>query len=626
MTQKTRNFVLALSWQQDQTYQTKVLDSPSGEAEGTMTLPFNRNQFLRWAEEHGDLPKHSQGGPIPIEAPLNGLDQYGVGMLLYRALFQGAVKQVFESARVTCQENEWDLRIVLRFNPRSEHHLAAAELPWELMCDPDSREYLCLLPDISLVRYLEHPHKVQRPPMPAPLRILAVIPNPKGDADFQVKRFDATTVSENLKRALRKSAFNLHVLAKPTLDALFRHLVDHHYDVLHFVGHGGFIGGKGGLLFENDQGFCDLVDDQRFARTLAASRRLRLVHLVSCNTGVSLAGKSFSPFHGMAHALVGGKLPTVVAMQFLLWVKEVDDYCSMFYDRIADGQPLDKAVDTARLQLSLNKNTSVTWATPVIFLRDENAHLFQPALVQRVHLNSYDAIPEVLLLDYENQPVHAWFFQDFFQIDSDKAANSRRVTHPAAWAKIKDKLAGLKQTLNKKTPIHFEGNCVLSIWFIVGHYFSQSSGYQIVCRQKNKRTEPSEIWRMRVDITPMELEQRWVRKAESEEMIVSVNCIQQNFEANVGEYLTESPLRELPWLQLTTHDPSRWKLNDDGDAAALVYAVADAVSGLATKKIHLFLCVPSAVALFLGCEATLGKSFVVYEYQQPGYTPAFTLN
>ncbi len=624
MTQKTRKFVIALSWQQGQIYQIKVFDSPAGDAEGTLLLPFSRNQFLHWAKYHGDLPVGVEHNVPPVETPLSGLDQFGVGVLLYRALFQGEVKEVFERARVFCEERQLDLRIVMRFETQCENHLAAAGLPWELMCDPNSYQYLCLQPRLSLVRYLEHPHKLQRPPMPAPLKILAIISNPKGDDRLTVRRFDTETVKANLCDALRKSSFELHVLEKPTLDALFGHLVQHDYDVLHFVGHGGFIDGKGGLLFENEAGFYDLVDDQRFARALVPAQRMRLVHLVSCNTGVSCAGERFSPFQGMSHALVGGKMTTVVAMQFLFRVKEAGLYCETFYDRIADGEPLDKAVDTARLRLSLKDNKSITWATPVVFLRDENAHLFQPPHVQRVHLNSYEVSPKPLAPDYENQLIHHWYFQDYFELDD--GSKSRRVIYPEAWFHIKEKLESLKKTCSKKAPIHFEGNCMLSIWFSVGHYFSQSTGYQIACRQNNYRKARQEIWRMRADIQPMELNQKWGKEGVREEMIVSVNCTGNEFEEGVRDFVADSSLHRLPWLQLTVPDPSRSKLRGEADASALVHAVANTVRGLHTKKIHLFLCVPSAVALFLGREVTLGKSFVVYDYQSPGYAQAFIIN
>lgn len=628
MTSTMQNFVLDLKWKNDQTYELEVLESPVGEGNGTLILPFTYEEMEAWAVDYG-LIINVNRGKRTLPPKLIDLKPEDVGFCLYNALFTDKVKELFDKTRTHCEVNQQKLRLVLRFNTQSETHLTALSIPWELLCDPSTNTFLCINKDITLVRHLEQSHKKQRPPLPTPLHVLAVVPNPQNSD--QVSPFNCKAIKESLRNKLDQRHIKLHILEQPTIDDLYEHLLVNTYQVLHFTGHGGHDDDNWVLIFEDEDGGIDIVDEQRFVDAIQPCETLRLVHLVSCDTGRADQQQRFSPFSGLAHALMAGEMPAVVAMQFPLREDDAQRYIQSFYDRIAKGVPLDLAVDTARGKLRIAKRDrnvskgSIAWATPVVYLRDRNAELFLPPTVQKVHVNSVCCFKQVDIQDINDKGYRLVALDDFFQNDTD-ATKSRKVKYPEAWNEITAKLSDLRATLNPNCPVHFEGHSFLSIWFALGHCFQQSTSFELAAQQYNQKTREPELWRPDPHEAPMAINQEWTNPGNAKDIVLSINLVNESFEKDVAIYLAGSPLADIPWLKLGILGPDRRRLAGEQDANAFCNAVIAKIRNLAVNKIHLFLDVPAAVALFIAQETSLSAQFQVYEFQKPGYTLAFVLN
>ena len=87
------------------------------------------------------------------------------------------------------------------------------------------------------------------------------------------------------------------------------------------------------------------------------------------------------PFAGIATSIVALGIPAVVAMQFEISDKAAITFAEELYQSlIARQDPIDVAVAEARKAVFTEVNET-EWATPVLFLRNEDGRLFDFAPV-----------------------------------------------------------------------------------------------------------------------------------------------------------------------------------------------------------------------------------------------------
>lgn len=117
------------------------------------------------------------------------------------------------------------------------------------------------------------------------------------------------------------------------------------------------------------------MNGDEFAAWLA-DEPLRLVFLNACNTGTTNVRSGAHPFAGIATALIRERVPAVVAMQFPISDQAAIAFAQTFYERIAQGFPVDAAVAEGRKVLYSSKHSE--WATPVLYMRSRDGMLFEP--------------------------------------------------------------------------------------------------------------------------------------------------------------------------------------------------------------------------------------------------------
>ena len=264
-------------------------------------------------------------------------------------------------------EEEAALRIRLRMSGCPE----LADLPWELLYDRDEDWFLALSDRTPVIRYVQLPNPPRAIPVTLPLRILVIRSEPTDYPPLDLAA-EWAKVAESLGELAEAGDLAFTELAAPTLGELRRALTRDTFHVLHYMGHGGFDSQRGGvLLFTDRAGRGVPVTSGDLGVMLHDHTSLRLAVLNACEAGRT---DPADPFAGVADTLVRRGIPAVVAMQFEVSDDAAVEFAPALYGALAAGRPVDAAVAEARK--AMYTVSPLEWATPVLYLRADNALLF----------------------------------------------------------------------------------------------------------------------------------------------------------------------------------------------------------------------------------------------------------
>lgn len=285
---------------------------------------------------------------------------------LSQTLLAGDVRILFAKCREKAREQGADLRVLV--NPDGPR---VSRIPWEFVVDPDRLDdYLALRVPVARSPHLMEPVAPLR--FQPPLRVLGVLARP---ADLPA--LDAERERADLTRALSRLSSDMvqiKWLPGDRWSDLAEEIRSRPWHVLHFVGHGGFDE-------DSQSGYLELSDDDGNARPILATDLgrlvadnpdLRLVVLNACESAVTGAEGFFS---STAAKLMREGVPAVVAMQYEITDDAALAFSSSFYECLARGMPVDRAVMLARESVKMTMR-SLEWATPVLFLASDETHLF----------------------------------------------------------------------------------------------------------------------------------------------------------------------------------------------------------------------------------------------------------
>ncbi len=363
------DFSIQMEAQAEGRFTVQVIQSPAGQ---TSTSPLQ----LPYAPGEAEGVLAALGRYRGTFAPIftQDLSPRAVGTRLFEALFTGPVGTAFSESRGRVY-GKGGLRIKLHLDLNQPDHALLANLPWELLYDPEKNEYLNLNSQTPVVRYLDVMRPEDPPPFAPPLRILVVLANPPGT--------DALNLEAERQKIEASWQDTQHVAVEvvqgTTLQALRARLKAQPFHVLHYSGHGTFDAntGEGVLLMEDEQG-CQLKVSGDQLRVALRGTGVRLVFLNACQTAQSTKTDHLDPFAGVASALVMEGIPAVVAMQFPITDTAAITFAGEIYRQLALGVSVDEAVAEGRVAICLDD--SVEWATPVLFMRSPDGTLFAPQL------------------------------------------------------------------------------------------------------------------------------------------------------------------------------------------------------------------------------------------------------
>ncbi len=361
-------------------YRVRVLDSPGGQAETEVTLPFSdlelENFILR-------LGQRSRSTRRLESSDLTGVREFG--SKLFQATMTGDVAGAYRASLSLAERDGAGLRIRLRLSAAP----GLVHIPWEFLFDPLERRFVALSVDSPIVRFLDVPGTERPYELEPPVRVLVVIASPTDFAPLQVEA-EWTRLKEAVKDIEERGQLTLERLTIPTLGELQRAL-RRTYHVLHFIGHGGFDeqGQDGLLVFEDERGRGSEVSATYLSTILRDADSLRLAVLNACDGAKASLTDQFA---GVAQSLLQQGVPAVVAMQFEITDEAAITFAHEFYCAFADGYPVEAAVSEARKSIFAGQNDS-EWATPVLYLRSGSGPIFHIApLPEKAVLERAEAV------------------------------------------------------------------------------------------------------------------------------------------------------------------------------------------------------------------------------------------
>jgi hypothetical protein len=301
-----------------------------------------------------------------------------LGELLFSVLFDQALcREFLDIYRKSQQENAL-LRLELDVDERQLPEVAA--LPWEFMYLPPGDLHgllwLATAPNLVFSRRRARWH------VPEPiqlkigerLRIAIAVAAPKDLGPVQYQK-----ICDELKKMSLTERFEVLEVVEAANRSSIDALLEKKPHIFHFIGHGS-------LKDENQQdtGLVALVDSFGSADLVSADyfselfNRFRpgLVVLHTCESGAFSSSKAFV---GIASQVVQMNVPAVAAMQFEVSNATAQRFALEFYRRLAENEPVDKAVQEARRQIALSSPGygSRDFATPILFISIREGRLFQ---------------------------------------------------------------------------------------------------------------------------------------------------------------------------------------------------------------------------------------------------------
>jgi 8-oxo-dGTP pyrophosphatase MutT (NUDIX family) len=305
-----------------------------------------------------------------------------LGELLFGTLFcDPAVAEHFRSTLRRARDQEQGLRLELDFDETWLSEVAA--LPWELLRAHQTAGYpaITLATDPNLV--LSRRRSLWEPPARVtktdPWRILLAVAAPN-DPDLGPVAYEE--VLQELQILTQQPRMGFEPLGEPLLNADAPKLdqaLARRPDILHFIGHGRFVPDPadphGELAMVGSGGWTEWLRDEDFS-SLLQRHVPAVVFLQACEGGTLSSARGLA---GVASKVVQHNAPVVVAMQYPISNATALVFARTFYERLAAGDPVDKAAQEGRRRIALGPASYNTrdFATPVLFMRVPDGHLFQ---------------------------------------------------------------------------------------------------------------------------------------------------------------------------------------------------------------------------------------------------------
>lgn len=318
---------------------------------------------------------------------LQGSEVKALGEALFKTLFDNNLRQDFVHLyEQTVHKENKRLRIELDIDEVQLPEVAA--LPWEFMCLSTETNlgslWLGADPRLILSRRRIQWHT----PLPIELkegerlRLALVIAAPEDLEPIEYRK-----IEEDLQKLVKQEEDRIELL--PIVEQANVEAIDQILGLkphlFHFIGHGRLKQGQdkpvGQIALVDDFNEAMWVDENYFS-DLFLRYLPGVVVLQACEGGQLSASQAFTT---VASRLVQQNIPVVVAMQYVVSNSTASRFARRFYQRLAQGEPVDRATQEARYGIALGPEEfqSRDFATPVIYTRLQEGRLFvrQPAPV-----------------------------------------------------------------------------------------------------------------------------------------------------------------------------------------------------------------------------------------------------
>lgn len=359
-------------------YPVAVTESPAGSLPAQpCPLDPDALESLLWSSGsavEGTLRRaQAEPGLLPTEE-----NARRVGQKLYESLFTSHIQPCLENSLRSVDPQR---REGLRFLINTTEAPDLARLPWEFLYSPRQEDFLFSDQMKPVIRWLD----VDQPPptlvVEPPLRLLMAIASPEDRPELSVGA-ELARLDEALRDLVEEGRVETVRLEHATLEKLDDALLRNKPHVLHFIGHGDFVGDDGVIVLEAEtpRGAADPITGRQLGVLLRNHLgSLRFVFLNSClGAAVSLR----DPFGGVAQSLIRRGIPAVIAMQFPIPDRVAVTLARHFYRYLAAGLPVDAALTSARAFL-FARGYPVEWGAPALHMRTPDGRLFDVSTTKR---------------------------------------------------------------------------------------------------------------------------------------------------------------------------------------------------------------------------------------------------
>lgn len=371
------NFELSVSRDEAIGYVLEVTESPIGETAIAATTVDAQELERRLRGIAGPGGQGSTDRGLHFVNTKGGSTQSveSVGQELFDALMVSEVSDLYRKSLYAAQEKGKGLRVRLRIEAPD-----LATLPWEYLFDESDGDFIALSKRTPVTRYLEVARPPPKPTREPRIRILGMVVSPKDLPPLDVER-EKSQIEEALAGRLREGEVALEWLDGQTWRDLQRAMRKEHWNVFHFIGHGDFQNDEGVLAMADEDGNSQLMTATQVGRLLADHDSLRLAVLNSCR-GASASNNDL--YSSTGAVLMRRGVPAVVSMQYEISDRAAIEFARMFYEVLADNEPVDTAVTEARIAISNVPGTRREWATPVLHMRTADGVLFVPNVADEI--------------------------------------------------------------------------------------------------------------------------------------------------------------------------------------------------------------------------------------------------
>lgn len=335
----------------------------------------------KWLTAAGDLMDD------PLQSVLQGhksirnsVNLVSLGQELYKALFQGTLRDSWITAQGIAQNHQQVLRLRLGIKDTR-----LARVPWEIMHAGDrplvtghyltfSRYQSGIAPSSQLATH--------NPAADRRVRVLMVISSPTDLAQLDLLKQEAINLKAELHRqASRVADSNYHlpeikltVLDQPGREELTQALEQGHYHILHYSGHSN-LGANGGQIYlvSKKTGLTETLNGDDLAGLLV-NNNIQMAVFNSC-LGAYRARSGVEEDSGernLTESLVKRGIRSVLAMSERIPDEVALTLTQLFYRNLSQGYALDLCVSRVRQGLiSAYGSQQMYWALPILYLQRE---------------------------------------------------------------------------------------------------------------------------------------------------------------------------------------------------------------------------------------------------------------
>ncbi|MCB9452986.1 MAG: CHAT domain-containing protein [Anaerolineaceae bacterium] len=383
--------------------------SDSAEVEFAFELSAEDQSNIRWYLE--DYLEKPYIEPNPTLAANVAARIEAIGAELFQKVFEGNTRAVRMWGRMAPDLKDTRVEV-------STGVAEATAIPWELLRDPDTGNYLAVNADTFVRTPTTAALPMQYSPSGDKVRILLVICRPGKDKDVPFRSV-ASRILKGLPADAREY-FQLDVLRPPTFAQLTKTLdaakaAGTPYHIVHFDGHGGYFDAKGLADFvpsleahkfrsrEGKHGYLafenaampdntEYINGQELGAALYNANVPALV-LNACQSAYAEVPDSeddkpkptsddstarqgeVSAFGSLAQEVINQGVPGVVAMRYSVYVVTAAQFVAELYAGLAGGKSLGDAVSDGRKNLYHQPARSIAfrpvdlqdWQVPVVF-------------------------------------------------------------------------------------------------------------------------------------------------------------------------------------------------------------------------------------------------------------------